>query len=75
MPHNLRMLTRDQLAAILRDVSVEDTAAAANLSTKTLYRLRHKKNAPNLQTVEKVLAAVASLNPAVLKKHKVKVVA
>lgn len=69
------MLTRDQLSAILWDVSVKDTAAAAELSTKTLYRLRHKDNAPNLDTIERVVAAVARLKPEVLKKHKVKVAA
>ena len=52
------MMTRDQLAELLGTVAVEDVAREANVSTKTIYRLRHKQHAPTLDTVEKILAAV-----------------
>lgn len=57
----LRMLTRDQLAAMLAEVNVEAVAREAGVATKTVYRLRHKANSPNLQTVEKIVAAVQRL--------------
>ena len=55
------MLTRDELSALLQGVNVEDIAREANVSTKTIYRMRHKANAPNYATIERILAAVARL--------------
>lgn len=54
----LSMLTRDQLAELLAEVRVEDVAREANVSTKTIYRLRHKQNSPTLDTVEQIVSAV-----------------
>lgn len=55
------MMTRDQLAELLGTVAVEDVAREANVSTKTIYRLRHKKHSPTLDTVESILSAVKRL--------------
>ena len=55
------MLTQDQLAARLMEVSVEEVAKEANVSTKTIYRLRHKKHSPRLELAERVLAAIARI--------------
>lgn len=55
------MMTTDQLADLLRTVNVNDLAAEANVSTKTIYRLRHKLNSPTLGTVESLVAAVRRL--------------
>lgn len=55
------MMTTDQLAELLRTVSVNDLAAEANVSTKTIYRLRHKLNSPTLGTVESLVAAIGRL--------------
>lgn len=55
------MMTRDQLAELLQAVNVEDVAKEAGVSTKTIYRLRHKVTAPTLDTVEAIVAAVKRL--------------
>lgn len=55
------MITRDQLADLLQTVNVEDVAAEAGISTKTVYRLRHKATAPTLRTVESIVDAVRRL--------------
>jgi DNA-binding phage protein len=52
------MLTRDQLAALLAGVNVEDVAREAGVSTKTIYRLRHKSHSPTLDTAQAVLNAI-----------------
>jgi len=52
------MLTADQLADLLATVNVEEVAREADVSTKTIYRLRHKANSPTLDTVAAILAAV-----------------
>ena len=52
------MLTADQLANLLATVNVEAVAKEANVSTKTIYRLRHKTNSPTLDTVAAIVAAV-----------------
>ena len=52
------MMTRDQLADLLQTVNVKAVAREAALSTKTIYRLRHRQHSPSLDTVEKILAAV-----------------
>lgn len=54
-------MTRDQLADLLGTVNVEDVAREAKVSTKTIYRLRHKAHAPTLDTVAAIVAAVAKL--------------
>ncbi len=56
------MLTRDQLSDLLRKVNVEAIAREADVSTKTIYRMRHKANAPTYTTVEKLLAAYERLH-------------
>lgn len=58
------MLTRDQLAALLLTVNVEDLARESGVSAKTIYRLRHRENAPTLDTVELLVAAVDRLKSA-----------
>lgn len=58
------MLTRDQLAELLSTVRVEDVAREAGLSTKTIYRLRHKKNAPTIETAADIIAAIKRLKRA-----------
>ena len=60
----LSMLTRDQLAELLAEVRVEDVAREANVSTKTIYRLRHKQNSPTLDTVEQIVSAVQRIKAA-----------
>lgn len=59
------MVTPEQLAELLRGVNVAEVAKAANVSTKTVYRLRHQSNLPNMQTVQKLLDAIkATKQPA-----------
>ena len=55
------MVTSKQLAELLAAVNVEDVARAANVSTKTIYRLRHQQHSPTLDTVEKILAAIEAV--------------
>jgi DNA-binding phage protein len=55
------MLTRDQLADLLATVNVREVAREADVSTKTIYRLRNKQNSPTLDTVEQIVAAVRRL--------------
>ena len=57
------MVTSKQLADLLATVNVEEVARAANVSTKTVYRLRHQQHSPTLATVEKILAAINSVRP------------
>lgn len=64
MTHNAPMLTREQLAELLGTVNVEDVAREAGVSTKTIYRLRHKQHAPTLDTVAAIVAAVARVKKA-----------
>jgi hypothetical protein len=61
---NRHMLTRDQLADMLRTVNVEALAAASGVSVKTIYRLRHKQHSPNLETVGLLLPAIERLQKA-----------
>lgn len=56
------MVTRDELADLLKRVDVNQVAREAKLSTKTVYRLRHKANSPTLDTVERLVSAVRKLN-------------
>lgn len=55
------MVTREQLAERLKTVNVEDVAKEAGVSTKTVYRLRHMQHAPRLDLVEKLLAAIKTV--------------
>lgn len=64
LTHNRRMLTRDKLAEMLDGVNVEDVAREARVSTKTIYRLRHKKHAPTLDTVAAIVDAVKRIQRA-----------
>lgn len=56
------MLTADQLAELLSTVNVDEVAREAGVSTKTIYRLRHKANSPTLDTVAAILAAIDRVN-------------
>jgi DNA-binding phage protein len=58
---SMPMMTRDQLAELLGTVNVEVVAREAKVSTKTIYRLRHKQNAPTLDTVQSLLDAIKRL--------------
>lgn len=59
------MVTQQQLADLLQDVNVEEVARAAKVSTKTIYRLRHQQNFPNMATVVRLLDAIkATKKPA-----------
>lgn len=58
----LGMLTKAQLADMLAGVNVEDVARESGVSVKTVYRLRHQRHSPTLDTVEKLLDAIAKLN-------------
>ena len=55
------MVTSDELARMLHEVSVADVAREARVSQKTIYRLRHKETSPSLRTLERLLAAIAVL--------------
>ena len=55
------MLTRDQLASLLREFNVEDVAREAGVSVKTIYRLRHRANSPTLDTAQKLVEACERL--------------
>ena len=57
------MLTSRQLAEILNTVNVRDVAKLADVSEKTVYRLRNMKNSPSLRTVERLVEAVNALRP------------
>lgn len=52
------MHTKQTLSDLLMTVPVEAVARESGLSTKTIYRLRNQENAPRLDTVEHVVAAV-----------------
>lgn len=56
------MLTRDQLSERLMAFDVKQLAEAAQVSTKTIYRLRNKTIAPNFATVEALLAGMERLS-------------
>ena len=58
------MVTQQQLADMLLDVNVEAVAKAANVSTKTVYRLRHQQHSPTLGTVERILRAIEAVKSA-----------
>lgn len=55
------MVTRIELAELLKSVSVEDVVQESGVSPKTVYRLRHLKNAPTLDMAERLLAAIARI--------------
>lgn len=52
------MVTKQQLADLLRTVNVEVVAREAGVSTKTVYRLRHQKHSPSLDTAARLIDAV-----------------
>lgn len=51
------MLNRQQLAELLQSVNVREVADLSGISEKTIYRLRHQANSPNLETIERLQAA------------------
>lgn len=63
MTDNRRMVTSDQLAKVLQAVNVEDVAKLAGVSTKTVYRLRHKKHSTTIDTAADLVSAARKLNP------------
>ncbi len=65
------MLTRDKLAELLGAVNVEEIAREASVSTKTIYRLRHKKLPPRYETVEKIMAALERMRTSKPRRKKV----
>ena len=61
MSHNRGMLTLPELAERLRAANVEQVAKAADVSTKTIYRIRSDPEyRPNLRTMEALEAAVTA---------------
>ncbi len=73
MTNNGRMVTPEQLAAMLREVNVADVAKAADVSTKTVYRIRQnpQKYSPTLQTAARLIDAVKALKAKPAKRAKV----
>ena len=61
MTYTSQMITRDQLSKLLLGVNVKDVAALAKVSTKTVYRLRHAQNSPNLDTLNRIVEAAGKL--------------
>lgn len=59
--HNRAMVTRSELAEMLKAVRVDDVVRESGVSQKTVYRLRHVKHAPTLDTVERLLGAIARI--------------
>lgn len=57
------MWTQDQLAYLLSQISGPAISKAAGVSLKTVYRLRDKKNAPNLKTIERLVDAAWAIKP------------
>lgn len=55
------MLTRDTMADLLKDVNVVEVAKEAEVSTKTIYRLRQKGTSPSLDTCVQIIEAVARI--------------
>ena len=60
----LGMLTREQLADMLGKVNAQDVAREAQVSLKTVYRLRHQTNAPTLDVVLRIVEACKRLSKA-----------
>ena len=60
------MMTPDQLSALLKEVNVKEVSRLADVSTKTIYRLRNQECvsgrdtpiSPTLRTVERLVWAV-----------------
>ena len=73
------MVTPEQLAELLRGVNVAEVAKAANVSTKTVYRLRQYDPAgdwaPNFSTVRDLAAAVRQIKAAPAKRKPAKAAA
>ena len=55
------MITRQELADLLHTVDAKDLADTAQVSIKTIYRLRKQVNVPSLEMVERLLAAIKQL--------------
>jgi transcriptional regulator with XRE-family HTH domain len=52
------MITKAELAEKLKAANVEELARLSGVSIKTIYRLRHMKHAPTLDTVEALVVAM-----------------
>ena len=57
MSHNGDMLTKHELAARLRAVNVGEVASLADVSEKTVYRLRNMTANPTYETAARLIAA------------------
>lgn len=57
----LDMVTQQQLADMLREVSVAEVASMAGVSQKTVYRLRHMSHVPRLDVVARLVQAVETI--------------
>ena len=68
------MVTPKELSDLLHGVNVAAIAKAANVSTKTVYRLRHQDHSPNMQTVHRLLAAIEAANPATPTRKSIKAI-
>jgi predicted transcriptional regulator len=62
------MLTRSKLADLLKKVNVREVADEANVSTKTIYRLRHQETAPSVDVAERLALAVERIKRRTRKK-------
>lgn len=58
------MLTPQELSERLKAVNVEALAKEADVSVKTIYRLRHMTHSPRLDLVVKLVAAMDRLKAA-----------
>lgn len=55
---SLPMITKAELSEMLKAANVEELARLSGVSIKTIYRLRHMKHAPTLDTVEALVVAM-----------------
>lgn len=55
------MITRDKLALLLQRVNGSEVARRANISDKTIYRLRRRKTEPGVDTVAAILRAIEEI--------------
>lgn len=54
-------MTSEELAHLLMTVRVRDVSERSGVSEKTIYRLRHRVNEPNLATVRKLVEAIKAM--------------
>lgn len=54
-------ITRDSLADLLNEVNAAELARRSGVALKTIYRLRHRKHAAGLDTVQKLLRSIEEM--------------